>query len=83
MYPNGDQYEGLMNDFKRYGKGKHQYNNGDIYEGEWKNNKRDGNGSLFIKSNEIWYEGLFKEDEIISGKVIDSQENKFETITDV
>ena len=47
-YPNGDVYDGALEEGKRNGKGTMTYFNGDKYEGDWLNDLRDGEGNQYI-----------------------------------
>ena len=44
FYPNGNKYEGELQDGLRDGLGTMTYTNGDIYEGKWHNNMKNGYG---------------------------------------
>lgn len=81
-YPNGDVYEGSMLNHKKSGKGKLFYANGDLYEGEWVSNKREGAGKFYIKSEDMTIDGVFKNDEILRGKMTDKFGNFFLTLDD-
>ena len=69
---NSDQYlyyEGEVADDKFNGFGKYVYgpkNTKDYYEGEWENSKYNGQGKEVMKDGRV-FEGLFKDDNIISG----------------
>lgn len=58
-FPNGDVYEGEIEDGKPDGQGKMTYFNGIIYEGEFKSGKPDGLGKVTYA--EAFYEGEFKD----------------------
>ena len=81
-YSNGDVYEGTIYNRYKSGKGKIHYINGDLYEGEWLYDKREGQGKFYIKSEDITIEGLFVNDEIKTGKLIDKFGNIHTTLED-
>ena len=61
---------------KREFKGVYYFNSGDRYDGDWVNDKRQGKGNLvFFDGGE--FEGVFKDDEIYDGKLIDKNQNIF------
>ena len=44
-YPNGNKYQGQLNDREmKHGKGVMEYNNGEKYDGDWENDKKCGFG---------------------------------------
>ena len=77
QYQNGEVYDGKMSaHMKREYKGVYYFNNGDRYDGDWVNDKRQGKGRLeFFDGGE--FEGVFKDDEIYDGKLIDKNQNIF------
>lgn len=59
-YPNGDRYDGTINNGKKHGHGNYQYINGDRYVGEWRNDEMNGQGTFtWIMGNR--YEGNYKD----------------------
>ena len=41
-WPNGEIYEGELNEGKRHGRGVHMWPSGHRYDGQWKNDERNG-----------------------------------------
>lgn len=59
----GNRYIGQLNNWKRHGEGKQEWNDGFVYEGTWDNDKRSGHGCLIDLTGAI-IEGTFDNDEI-------------------
>ncbi|OMJ76232.1 hypothetical protein SteCoe_24454 [Stentor coeruleus] len=57
-YPNGDKYEGHLQNSQRSGKGMMFWSNGDIYKGDWVQNLPQGRG-IYINSTGEIYTGSF------------------------
>lgn len=66
IYPNGDEYEGRIENAERVGKGKYIWKaaeegkHGGTYEGEYKGNKKEGKGKMIYPDNGT-YDGQWKE----------------------
>ena len=66
--PNGDIYEGEMNESIFNGKGKLITKKGDIYEGDFVNGEKHGNGKMIFDDKTV-YEGIFDKGEFKKGKM--------------
>ncbi len=66
-YSNGI-YIGYLENNKRNGKGRMNYDNGDEYYGEWKNDKKEGTGIMKYDNEDI-YNGKWQNDNFINGKI--------------
>ena len=66
IYPEGDIYEGDLNETgERHGNGKYTYkSSGDIYEGSWRENLKNGTGSFKGEKYEWKDDKLIKKLEI-------------------
>ena len=60
-FPNGDKYEGQVENGKFNGRGVYTWENGWKYDGEWKDNKRDGRG-VSTSPDGSKYDGEWKDD---------------------
>ena len=66
--PNGDIYEGEMNNSCFNGKGKLISAKGEIYEGDFINGEKNGKGKIIFE-DKTEYEGLFDKGEFKKGKM--------------
>jgi hypothetical protein len=66
-------YIGNFVNGEKNGTGKYTESNGDYSEGEWKNNKLNGQGKMYFKSSNTVIEGIFKDDELVKEKILNSQ----------
>ena len=66
--PNGDIYEGEMNNSIFNGKGKLITKKGEIYEGDFINGEKKGNGKVIFE-DKTEYEGVFDKGEFKKGKM--------------
>lgn len=79
--PSGNQYSGHFKDWKRHGEGKQLWKNtGEMYEGSWEFDHMSGHG-MFVASDSSIYEGVFRNDFLISGVVTDSKGKKVQVGT--
>mmetsp|Transcript_1095 Transcript_1095/g.3346 ORF Transcript_1095/g.3346 Transcript_1095/m.3346 type:complete len:223 (+) Transcript_1095:77-745(+) len=66
-YKKGGFFHGNFKDGVREGEGTFQYPNGDIYSGMWQKNKRNGKGTYVFTKTKYFYEGDWKDGQMISG----------------
>lgn len=59
-FPNGDVYDGQLENGQRSGNGKMKFVNGDIYEGKWQANKMCNDDGVYTFKNGNEYRGGFK-----------------------
>ena len=62
LWPNGDQFEGEINNGKPNGQGAYTLKSGAIYSGTWANGKQEGKGRVTYAKGGYW-EGEFKDDQ--------------------
>ena len=60
-FPNGDKYEGELNNGVLNGRGTFTWSDGNTYIGEWKDRKRHGQGIF------IWHKGIKRVGEFRKG----------------
>lgn len=77
-YKNGDIYEGDFVDGKRDGLGEYIYKDKSYYRGEWKDDNKTGRG-VYCK-NEKEYNGIWKENNFISGLIFEIKNLNVEEI---
>lgn len=53
VYPDGERYEGGLQDGKMHGKGVYKYANGDQHVGEWRNGLRHGPGVMVFAATSV------------------------------
>lgn len=60
-YPNGDVYDGDLEDGNKEGEGEMKYANGDFYRGDWANDRKDGEGQMEYANGDS-YDGEWSND---------------------
>lgn len=73
-FTDGTIYEGDFKNGLKEGQGRIIYPNGDLYEGEFKNDKMNGKGRL--RTQNVYFEGFFKDDEIEGDVTLIDEEGK-------